>query len=307
MASAKRLAIDTTPDDDTTDAGPQTLFVFPIVAFETILEHVTAGNHAALWVTITPDVANRTLAEFNVHNRTPSPAKIDQYARDMQEYNWRAKCAQPISFNVNSELDNGQNRLLACVKAGVPFPVMLVFGNDAEAFDVIDRGKKRTKADTLSYHEESNPSTLAAIVGLLVRWERNRCATSYDPTEAEILDTNARHPHARFWASVISAIRKKTGCAPGPTGFALTLISEIDHDAAQAFAERLAAGANLDAGDPILILREQFRARRDARSNTRETQAAQAACVIKAWNAHREGRKISYIRFIEGERFPTPK
>jgi hypothetical protein len=134
MSSAKRPTI----------ALPTIVDEFPVITFEYLLDKVTSGVYTSFPATIRPLVADAVLTEFNTHNRKPTERKIALYARDMTAGKWKAKCGQPISFNVKSELDNGQNRLMASVRAGHPFPTLIVVGNDADAFDVIDRGKVRT-------------------------------------------------------------------------------------------------------------------------------------------------------------------
>jgi hypothetical protein len=70
-----------------------------------------------------------------------------------------------IKFS-RARLLDGQNRLAACVRSGVPFKTHVVFGVDENAFTRIDAGAKRTNPDTFQvaavpYH---------AIVGPAVRW-----------------------------------------------------------------------------------------------------------------------------------------
>lgn len=281
---------------------------FPEIRYDDLLEAITSGRFDSFPGTFTPEVAAEVLREFNVHNRKESQTKIDDDARDMATGRRVGRCGQSVSFNVRSELDNGQNRLKACVKAGVPFPTLVVVGNAEGAFDVIDRGKKRTKADTISYHGHPNSSCVAAALGLLVRWQQGRLDRSYQPTEQEIMTALQDAPDVLHWAAMTSNLRARTGCAPGPTAFAMTLCGRARPGAARASYDRMLSGANLDEGDPVLVLRETTRARRsDKAKNGRDTQVAQAAVVIKAWNAYVDGRKISYLRYVDGEKFPVAK
>jgi hypothetical protein len=55
-----------------------------------------------------------------------------------------------IKFSDAGLLRDGQNRLRACQRAGVPFRTHIVFGIEDEAFDRLDQGKNRNGADVLS-------------------------------------------------------------------------------------------------------------------------------------------------------------
>lgn len=83
--------------------------------------------------------------------------------------------------------------------------------------------------------------------------------------------------------------------------------AHIDTDAADRFFMSLASGANLQADDPILILRNTLMAQpHKAGRSTRDNRVRIAALTIKAWNKWRKGKPLRQLKFSAGESFPTP-
>lgn len=301
----------------TTTAEPARLYdptEFPPIEFDRIMELVTARVYMTLPAMIAPDVAAAILAEFNVHNRPESAKLIEQYTRDIRAGKWVGKNSQTISFNVNCELDNGQNRLKACIAAGVAFPVTLSFGNAADAFDSIDRGKKRTTADTLSHQAEKHATTLGAALQVQIRYERGRVDSDRHATEAEVKASLSSHPKIRTAVDwFINHVRGKVSVGNAPASFALYQMILSDPERAAEFRDLWASGANLHATHPVLILRNHLWRRKAGdedspksklklRGNTE--QAYQAAVIIKAWNAFLTGQEIKALSWSPGEKFP---
>src|SRR5687767_46533 len=108
--------------------------------------HIAQNEPHTATFHVTPDDA-RVLLERNAgpdgRNRAPSPSAIDRYAREMREGRWRLS-GEGLIITKTGKLRNGQHRLLACIKAGVPFETFIVFGVDDSVFPVLDRGAVRT-------------------------------------------------------------------------------------------------------------------------------------------------------------------
>lgn len=76
--------------------------------------------------TITPVMAEEYL-RHNDHNPRKSVIRrrVECYARDMAAGQWFLNC-EPIVFDANGDLKNGQHRLLAIIKANVPVKMYVV-------------------------------------------------------------------------------------------------------------------------------------------------------------------------------------
>src|SRR5215469_10043868 len=93
-------------------------------------------------VWITPERAAKLL-ESNTHNRGDKEKKVNQYAQDMLNGKWRLN-GEAIKISKSGFIADGQNRLMACVKAGVAFETLIVFNVDDEAQEVMDTGAARS-------------------------------------------------------------------------------------------------------------------------------------------------------------------
>lgn len=124
--------------------------------------------------TITPLQAEAYLGK-NSFNRRIKPEVVDGYMRDMQNGKW-ALNGDAIRFDKNGLLLDGQHRLLACIKSGVPFTTYVITGLDTDVFDTIDNGCKRSSGDVFKIRGVANYSNTSAIVRRHLLLKRNLVA-----------------------------------------------------------------------------------------------------------------------------------
>lgn len=102
--------------------------------------------------TITPEIAteylthNRTRGEEH-ENRKKRMHRINTYADDMKNGRWQLT-PQGIAFYENGDLADGQHRLEAIVKAGVPVTMWVIYDVPNET-TLFDRGMARSTVDVL--------------------------------------------------------------------------------------------------------------------------------------------------------------
>lgn len=97
---------------------------------------------------ITPKTAESYLAKMDT-NRSVMRSRVDSYATEMQNGRWMLT-HQGIAFNSNERLIDGQHRLLALIKSGVPSMQMWVYrGTPVTAMISIDSGKSRREHDAM--------------------------------------------------------------------------------------------------------------------------------------------------------------
>ena len=80
------------------------------------------------------------------------------------------------------------------------------------------------------------------------------------------------------------------------------ICAQKDKEAADNFFEKVRTGENLGAQNPINVLRTKLI--RNAADKRRYDNDAIARFVLKAWNAHREGRRMTTLVVRPGEEFP---
>jgi hypothetical protein len=265
---------------------------------------VRRGNYYTI---ITPDIAKRLL-DRNLNNRPPKRRAINNYKRDMEAGEWNPD-ASDIKVGRNGELQDGQNRLIACIEANAPFPTLLRTGLDPEAKDHMDQGVRRTAADTFRMHAVAYPSDVAAAVNLrsryegLVRERQGRLvnAKSLSQTHQEAKDYLAEHPHLvtmtplamQAW-EIGPAIAKSVYVA------AFSTFAESSEKMAREFAERFIDGKVSGTGDPLLALsRYCMGVQRNKQGNPgtrgRHVALKHMLAMVRAWNAWVANEELARI------------
>jgi hypothetical protein len=124
------------------------------------------GFHNSAGLSITFEVIDvQTAKEYLSHNfignRTPSKAKIDEYSRLIKSGEWGL--SDPITFDKNGDVIDGQHRLLSVIKAGIPTPFYVVRGVTPEAKEYINIGMTRSSTNIAEIRgiPNSNPQTLS--------------------------------------------------------------------------------------------------------------------------------------------------
>ena len=118
-------------------------------------------------VVITPDQAARLLDRHNNHNRPFKKAAIAKYARLMRNGAW-GDCADQIVFDIKGQLANGQNRLQAVVKSGLPQKFDVKFNAPVDIRQRCDMGCKRTTRDRLKLLGYDVTSSTTSIIYAIV-------------------------------------------------------------------------------------------------------------------------------------------
>lgn len=253
---------------------------------------------------ISPDQAFAYL-ERNTGNRHVRQDHVARLARDMTTGNWRLN-GEPISFDREGNLINGQHRLWACTMAKTSFETVVVRGVESEAYTTIDIGRAKSMADFLQRDHVKNANVVAAIVRLVLYQERNQLSMQRNgnltPTIAEVQDGLLRHQgtvESAAWAStdVKNVLRSSIA------GFMHYMMSGRYPDTWKLFAEQLVHGIGLRMDDPVFQLRKHLLKQR-GRHDVRLDSIYALAITIKAFNALLEGRSVQVLAWKPNEKFP---
>lgn len=246
-------------------------------------------------------------------NRPVRQDEVAGYARDMKAGNWRRN-GSAVTFAWDGTVIDGQHRLQACIQAGVPFWTLVVTGVEPEAQDTIDTGIKRRLSDQLTIANEANAAILAAVARWSLRWLRGvrnaGGSAGYSPTHAEMLAYLNAEPRLRDAAAYAARARKQfKPVRVSVYAMGWMLLHGADAIAAEVFLQRIADGAELPAGHPVLGFRARLANAKAAGERLNEHQ--QLALMISTWNAFREDRKMSRPQLPPGgltpKNFPEPK
>lgn len=262
--------------------------------------------------TVTVAKARKWLGSANEGNRKPRKNVVAGYARDMASGRW-AFTADPIRFNGDSKLVDGQHRLMAIIESQTPIKALVVRGLDSESKFCIDTGAKRSLADNLHYLGYTHTTMLASAIRWNINYIRGNLSAfssggNETITTSEGLAFIKKNPRLQDYVKFMGNQKFPYGSAR------MALIGIMYHNRncksgeARAFVEQLISGDGITSGTPIHKLRgwlEWAYLREGRLRTTREIQAI----VIKSWNAHISGEAPRRLTFRPGganpEEFPT--
>lgn len=113
---------------------------------------------------ITPSIAAEYLKN-NEGNRQVMQSRVKEYATEIKSGRWR-HTHQGIAFDRQGNILDGQHRLSAIVRAGVPVRMAVYRDQDRENFDKIDTGYNRGNKDQYTLRGGVHTKNATKIVGI---------------------------------------------------------------------------------------------------------------------------------------------
>jgi hypothetical protein len=257
-------------------------------------------------MTITPAMAEYILHRCNKNNRPLSTNRSEKYAKFIKNGDWMLT-SQGISFSPDGFLNNGQHRLSGCILAATPINVLVVFGENRDAFHVLDTNGVRGGGDVLAiagYHDTKHLAATARTVKAIINdnWIANPIYTN-----SEILEFVQTHGALVDALKHGTMIAKKLNCSRSALASAFYLIVERSRRAelAEDFRDRLASGKGLDVCPSLLALRDGIMQRTiDAQYKISFLRnIAISAATVTTWNHFVRGRR-GKIKFVPGSKYP---
>jgi hypothetical protein len=279
---------------------------------------IASPDCAVEWVLVDPALAEQWLTR-NEGNRRVFSTRVAFYAGQMKAGLWRDDNPDPVVFDTNERLANGQHRLWAILESGHSARLLVLRGADPQLRHVLDTGASRSASDLLQITHEiaaHRAVRYAAAVRGLTAWERfpKRGPAEHAGTRLsnqEVMALLPRYERAfERLLPVAGAITKAK--VRGGEALWLTLLvrfDELDPEAAADFGDRVATGANLPERSPVLALRSRLLMERRVPEPTHRLLVARL--IVYAWNAWREGRPLAKVQAqtdYAGKSidFPTP-
>lgn len=259
---------------------------------------------------ITPEIAGRLL-EKNTNNRKPSPRVVEALAIQIRRGEWMED-ASTIRIDRNLVLADGQHRLMAIVATGIPIATYVHFGVNPNAFTVMDRGKKRGHSDDLYVAQEKNTTLLAATLRLIDLDAVGQLVLAGKgvPLSKPLFDILANHPDVResvAYAHARSGFWKEVSFHYCVLAFCHYRFHQINRPVAEDFFEKLTYGTNLQAGSPVLTLRNRIMSATIGKENLLTN--VTLAFMIKSWNHFRAGKNLRVVKWVNSgdtpESFPS--
>jgi hypothetical protein len=247
---------------------------------------------------VTPELAQQWLG-LNTSNRKLKPAQVAAFANDMREGRWVLN-GEAIKFSgpayAPTKLLDGQNRLHAVLKSGVPVSLAVVFGVAPDAQLTMDSGSKRTAADNLSIAGIANSNIVAAAAAIALRAEAGMLNNGkYRPSNALLGEFIQNNPSLVKSGVIGAKFGNKADVSATIVTYSHWVFAQISPEDAYSFWCDAAEKTGLSSGDPVLALTNRFAEAR--RSRERVPLPAALSAVFRAWNYRREGKPLQRVVF----------
>ena len=260
-------------------------------------------------VEITPEIAALWLDKNRDNQRNVMRSHVMHLAKEMIEGRWTVT-GQPIIFDANDHMIDGQHRLRAVVLSGVSVTMMVTRGVAESAFMAIDRGRPRTSGNIFAIRGIKDCNQVASICNNFWKYRRalktSGSVNSYDRASAsELLDVFDANPGGYYAAlGPAGAVHRVIGLPPSVGGACHFIASEIPESSEEValFFEGLVSGSGLMDGSPILYLRNTII--RSDKSRLKIGSMHMFALTAKAWNLFRKSKSAKLIKYQDGESFP---
>jgi hypothetical protein len=246
--------------------------------------------------TITPDIARQYLGVNFGHNRKVISSYVRRYADDMAGGRWRFEASDPIRFNINGELIDGQHRLHAVVATGIATPFIVIRGIPVEAIHVIDTGKARSPSDALKISGFHNTVLLASALRhlLIIKDGPLQLKTPRWRTHSDIIAAAQQHKDIIPWVTRIRPVR---GVRPSQV---VTMSYVGDQllglpDTAHRFMTVFNTGVPDYEGCPAHRLREQLIASAGHKGN-RASSSWSLMMMAHVWNLFAKRKAIQQLK-----------
>lgn len=244
-------------------------------------------------VTIDAKMAAKMLAE-NIDNRPLRDGHVEELVRDARNQNFLFT-GDPIQFDWNGVMINGQHRLHSIIRTGIPQQILVIRGLDPAVKKVIDTGSRRSAGDALHWSGIPDGSRVATVARVAMHREAGRIQTAFawkaerlpTLTNSEIVDWIESHPSivdaTKRMRAEIKAIPGMSGAA---WGYILWVLGKTDEVAYEEFVDALINLRTDGPFDPRNKLMKWLDATSKARHQSVRTSEA-LFVVFKTWNLWR--------------------
>lgn len=212
---------------------------------------------------------------------------------------------------VKGQLANGQHRLSAVIKAGVPCEFLVMQTEDEELFKIIDSGAKRSVADCIVGVE--NARNVASTAQLIMLYDRSLLSTgvgfhgainSRAITRPELLDFIRKNAEQLAQdVAFCGRLYYDAKLIPPTMTAALLFIARRTWNAATITTFITSIYTGCTVADAAFDLRNRLL--RDMNARGIQYRGYRFALLIKAFNAFASGVRPKIIRMQDGEAFPA--
>lgn len=247
-------------------------------------------RRAAEVIEITVSIAKKML-EGHENYRGLDLRRVIQYANDMQRGDWD-ECGQPILFDENNNLIDGQHRLHAVIRSGCSIKFWVIYG--VRGVETIDTHKPRTLRNLLERQKYPKAQLVSAALQYVLAWEvtgkLSRDTGSSYPSRKTLLACLERHPRLHEYCAQNKALTSLGLSNAFTSALRYVLVRSSSEDVAFQFLGELAIGEMLQKTSPVFQLRTRL-IRNKERGAIKVSPRTVIALVTKAWNLWVSGQE----------------
>ena len=257
---------------------------------------------------VTPAIAAEWIGSMRP-NRALKLTTVLAYARQMKAGLW-GETGEPIKFDNEGCLLDGQHRLQALISADVDLELCVVSGLDIISQNYMDSGIKRTIGDALSLDGLSYGMQLAATVNVL--WGYRRTDILMPPQGHERPSATEVKQFLKQYPGVINSVefaqhhrKSLRPFASDATHSSLHFLFDLhSYDDNYAFWNSFMTGEMLEVGDPIFQLRDRLIKNSSQIKKLPVTHIR--ALYMKTWNSFLAGERVHRLYWQSGGLHPEP-
>lgn len=250
--------------------------------------------------TISPKQA-RAYLEANVHNRNLREGRVQALAGAIHRGEWR-ETGDPIKFNGDGSLIDGQHRLAAIAKAGRRVTVWVARGVEEQVQEVVDTGSKRTLGDMLKLRGYENWNNLASATRSLWLYKKHGFPVTdggwAPPTAQELLRLVELEKQLPEFVVKMNALSRRDPALRLPHGATtamwMVFSKKASPEDADAFFDQLLAPTD----GALVVLRKRLLQANAPHS--RMPAKLKVALLVKAWNAWLRGERPRQLSWRAG-------
>ncbi|MBF6332319.1 hypothetical protein [Nocardia transvalensis] len=232
-------------------------------------------------------------------NRPVSEPTVNTYYADMIGGHWTFN-AEPIKFDTDGCLIDGQHRLLALARtigSSTALKFLVVRGLPPESQLSMDQGRRRDAGQQLGMLGHRNGAFLAGVARMVISIEEGwlfRDNKRLRLSNNAVAEWVAAHPDEVGLLNTYYNDLRKIFVRPGVSGAIMIVLSRVNPTATPEFFDALISGANLSETSSILALRRRFETAKLARERLSDKDII--GFYIQAWNAWRADRPLKRVQ-----------
>jgi len=270
---------------------------------------------------ITPTMAKLYIESNYGKQRSLSESHVVHLAQQMKAGQWACN-GEPIIFDENDNLIDGQHRLNAIIRSGVAIDTLVVTGVKQTTFVTINSGKSRSNSDVFSIKGTANYNNIATCVNGVMNYRRALKVTktindgetkwtqiggslnaSVRPSKIDMVKEYESHAD-KYQQAIHLASRSKKIMNMGPLSIvaAMGLIDGTHQDFVDPFFIMLANGIFPHENHPAYRLKCRFEQNKSSRLKLSSNMLL--LLTARAWNFYALEKECKVLRVDSEIAFP---